>query len=83
MIVFLTAFFYVKHESCHCVTGFSLVVLIITENFVHYYKKDLLWPFENALRGGPEFQPPRLMPDINQDGYFSLIEKVMRLQETA
>ena len=25
-------------------------------------KKNLPWPFENTLRGGQKFQPPRLMP---------------------
>jgi hypothetical protein len=31
----------------------------------HYYKKDLLQPFENTLRGGQEYQPPWLMARIN------------------
>jgi hypothetical protein len=37
-----------------------------TQGRSHYYKKDLLQPFENTLRGGWEFQPL----GINRRGHF-------------
>jgi hypothetical protein len=36
----------------------------------HYYRKTYARHFENSLRGGQAFEPPRLMPGINRGGHF-------------
>jgi hypothetical protein len=43
-----------------------------------YYKKSFPRHFEMGLGGGQKFQPPRLMPQINQGGCFLLTEAVTK-----
>ena len=56
----------------------NFTVLKVFDHVVHfrYYNNRLIATFENHLRGGHEFQPPRLMPGINRGDHILLTEIV-------
>jgi len=70
---------HLKHAAL--ANDFSLCLVPLTSSHVYpssrdYYRKSFARRFKKDLRGGQHFQPPWLIPQINQDGHFLFTEAV-------